>query len=163
MSETTARRRSASSVTGLDHRLRRMTPRNPGEPHRTATPLELFFDLVFVAAFSQAGDQTAHLLELGHFVPAAFAFVFAAFAIAWAWITYAWLASAYDNDDVFFRIATMMQMIGVIVLALGLPETFRSIEVFSLTAVAYIVITFVATFVLATMGRKLFRARMKVF
>ena len=42
-------------------------------------------------------------------------------------------------------------------------ETFRSIEVFSLTAVAYIVITFVATFVLATMGRKLFRARMKVF
>ena len=42
-------------------------------------------------------------------------------------------------------------------------ETFRSIEVFSLTAVAYIVITFVATFVLATAGQKLFRARMKVF
>jgi polar amino acid transport system permease protein len=42
-------------------------------------------------------------------------------------------------------------------------ETFRSIEVFSLTAVAYIVITFAATFVLATTGRKLFRARMKVF
>ncbi|GGI47825.1 low temperature requirement protein LtrA [Agromyces flavus] len=128
MSETTTRRGGAPSVTGLDHRLRRMTARNPDEPHRTATPLELFFDLVFVAAFSQAGNQTAHLLELGHFASATFAFVFAAFAISWAWINYAWFASAYDNDDVFFRVATMMQMIGVIVLALGLPETFRSID-----------------------------------
>jgi low temperature requirement protein LtrA len=128
MSETTARRGGAPSVTGLDHRLRRMTARDPDEPHRTATPLELFFDLVFVAAFSQAGTQTAHLLELGHFVPATFAFVFAVFAIAWAWINYAWFASAYDNDDVFFRVATMMQMIGVIVLALGLPATFHSID-----------------------------------
>ncbi|MFE5673247.1 low temperature requirement protein A [Agromyces sp. NPDC056523] len=125
---TTTRRDGAPSVTGLDHRLRRMTARDPGEPHRTATPLELFFDLVFVAAFSQAGNQTAHLLELGHFASATFAFAFAAFAISWAWINYAWFASAYDNDDVFFRIATMMQMIGVIVLALGLPETFRSID-----------------------------------
>ena len=50
------------------------------------------------------------------------------FAIAWAWINYTWFASAYDNDDVFFRVATMVQMIGVIVLALGLPETFHSID-----------------------------------
>lgn len=120
--------RSVTGVTGLDHRLRRMTARDPDEPHRSATPLELFFDLVFVAAFSQAGSQTAHLLELGHFVPAAFGFAFAIFAIAWAWINYAWFASAYDNDDVFFRVATMMQMIGVIVLALGLPQTFHSID-----------------------------------
>lgn len=128
MSETTTRRARAASATGLDHRLRRMTGRDPDEPHRSATPLELFFDLVFVAAFSQAGTQTAHLLELGHFVPATFGFVFAVFAIAWAWINYAWLASAYDNDDIFFRVATMMQMIGVIVLALGLPQTFHSID-----------------------------------
>jgi low temperature requirement protein LtrA len=119
---------SERPVTGLDHRLRRMTGRDPDEPHRTATPLELFFDLVFVAAFSAAGSQTAHLLELGHFVPATFGFVFAVFAIAWAWINFTWLASAYDNDDVFFRVATMVVMIGVIVLALGLPQTFHSID-----------------------------------
>ena len=128
MSETSTRRSGAASPTGLDHRLRRMAGRDPDEPHRSATPLELFFDLVFVAAFSQAGTQTAHLLELGHFIPATFGFVFAVFAIAWAWINYAWLASAYDNDDIFFRVATMMQMIGVIVLALGLPQTFHSID-----------------------------------
>jgi low temperature requirement protein LtrA len=130
MSEITADAAGhAASVPGrLDHRMRRMTGRDPDERHRSATPLELFFDLVFVAAFAQAGSETAHLLELGHFVPATFGFVFAVFAIAWAWINYAWLASAYDNDDIFFRIATMVVMIGVIVLALGLPETFDSID-----------------------------------
>ncbi|MBM7504330.1 low temperature requirement protein A [Agromyces aurantiacus] len=112
----------------LTHRLRPMRGRDPLEPHRTATPLELFYDLVFVVAFSQAGTQAANLLAAGSTGPALMGFTFALFAICWAWITYAWLASAYDNDDVFFRIATMVQMIGVIMLALGLPETYASID-----------------------------------
>ena len=41
-------------------------------------------------------------------------------------------------------------------------ETFRSIEVFLLAAVIYVVITFVATFLLAGVGRRFFRARMKL-
>ncbi|MFZ4806105.1 MAG: amino acid ABC transporter permease [Hyphomicrobiaceae bacterium] len=41
-------------------------------------------------------------------------------------------------------------------------QTFRSIEVFSVTALLYIVITFVATATLAVMGRVLFRARMRI-
>ncbi|MGR0320093.1 low temperature requirement protein A [Agromyces sp. ZXT2-3] len=130
MSETTTddAGHATSAPARLDHRLRRMTGRDPAEPHRSATPLELFFDLVFVAAFSAAGSQTAHLLELGHFAAATAGFVFAVFAIAWAWINFTWLASAYDNDDVFFRVATMVVMIGVIVLALGLPQAFHSID-----------------------------------
>jgi low temperature requirement protein LtrA len=112
----------------LDHRLRRMTGRNPDEGHRASTPLELLFDLTFVVAFSQAGTQTAHLLEQGHTGPALTAFAFSMFAICWAWINYSWLASAFDTDDVFFRIATMVQMLGVLVLALGLPPLFASVE-----------------------------------
>ncbi|SFR87506.1 Low temperature requirement protein LtrA [Agromyces sp. CF514] len=112
----------------LHHRLRRMVGRDPNQAHRAATPLELLYDLTFVVAFSQAGSQAAHLLELGHFGSAAIAFAFAVFAICWAWINYSWLASAYDNDGVFLRIATMVQMLGVLVLALGLPEFFESID-----------------------------------
>ena len=111
-----------------DHRFRRMTGRDPDEAHRTATPLELLFDLMFVVAFSQAGAQAAHLLELGHYAPAIGAFGFAVFAICWAWINYTWLASAFDNDDVFFRVATMVQMIGVLIIALGLPQMFHSVD-----------------------------------
>ena len=55
-------------------------------------------------------------------------FAFACFAVVWAWIQYSWFASAYDTDDWVFRIATMVQMAGVVVLALGLPQMFESID-----------------------------------
>ncbi|WP_238146781.1 low temperature requirement protein A [Ornithinimicrobium murale] len=103
--------------------------RDPDEEHRSATPLELLFDLTLVVAFSQASTQMAHLLELGHIATAVGAFAFSLFAICWAWINYSWLASAYDNDDVFFRVATMVQMLGVLVIALGMPALFHSIDV----------------------------------
>ncbi len=118
----------ASGRPPLDHRMRRMVGRDPNEPHRAATPLELLFDLTFVVAFSLASAQTAHLLELGHWAPAIGGFLFAVFAIWWAWINYSWLASAYDNDDIFFRVATMVEMLGVLILALGLPALFHSLD-----------------------------------
>jgi low temperature requirement protein LtrA len=119
---------STTAPASRDHRLRRMTGRDPDEPHRSATPLELLFDLMFVVAFSQAGTQAAHLLELGHYAPAIGAFAFSAFAICWAWINCSWQASAFDNDDVFFRVATLVQMTGVLIVALGLPQMFHSID-----------------------------------
>lgn len=113
---------------GPGHRLLRMTGRNPHEPHRSATPLELLFDLTFVVAISQASSQLAHLLAEGHVASGLTAFGFSMFAICWAWINFSWFASAYDTDDWFYRITTMVQMIGVLVLALGLPAVFHSID-----------------------------------
>ena len=43
-------------------------------------------------------------------------------------MNYSWFASAYDTDDWLFRLATMVQMVGVIVLSLGLPQMFASID-----------------------------------
>ncbi|HWS71223.1 MAG TPA: low temperature requirement protein A, partial [Thermoanaerobaculia bacterium] len=48
--------------------------------------------------------------------------------ICWAWINFSWFSSAYDTDDWVFRIVTMVQMIGVLVLATGLPRMFASVE-----------------------------------
>lgn len=104
-----------------------MTGRDPQEPHRASTPLELLFDLTFVVAFGVASSQTAHLLSEGDIGPALLGFGFALFAISWAWINFSWFASAYDTDDWLFRVLTMVQMIGVIVLALGLPVLFESL------------------------------------
>ncbi len=50
------------------------------------------------------------------------------FAVCWAWINFSWFASAYDTDDWAFRLLTMVQMAGVLILALGLPEMFESVE-----------------------------------
>jgi low temperature requirement protein LtrA len=114
--------------TSLGHRLGRMTGRNPRETHRAATPLELLFDLTFVVGFGQASSELAHYLAEGHIGPAIGAFCFTMFAICWAWINFSWFASAYDTDDWFYRVTTMVQMIGVIVLALGVPAAFRSLD-----------------------------------
>jgi Bacterial low temperature requirement A protein (LtrA) len=110
------------------HRLRVMSGRDPNKRHRTATPLELLYDLTFVVAFGVAGEQFAHRLAEGHFAAGLTAFGLAIFAICWAWINFSWFASAYDTDDWAFRLATMVQMVGVIILSLGLPQVFHSID-----------------------------------
>lgn len=110
------------------HHLRPMTGRDQDETHRTATPLELLFDLTFVVAFGVAAEQLAHLLAEGHLGSGLIGFGFATFSICWAWINYSWFASAYDTDDWAFRLATMTQMVGVAVLALGLPQMFHSLD-----------------------------------
>ncbi|WP_258157933.1 low temperature requirement protein A [Rhizobium sp. TH2] len=112
----------------LHHHVTKMGGRDPHEEHRTATPLELLFDLTFVIAFGLAASQFAHALAEGHYFTAITGFSFACFAICWAWINFSWFASAYDTDDWIFRVVTMVQMIGVIVLAIGLPRMFASIE-----------------------------------
>jgi low temperature requirement protein LtrA len=116
------------SLTDPQHRLRRMVGRDPQETHRTATPLELLFDLTFVAAFAQAGDQAAHVIAEGHFGSAIVAFAFVSFAVCWAWVNFSWFASAFDTDDWFFRVATMVQMVGVLIVALGVAPVFASID-----------------------------------
>ncbi len=105
-----------------------MRGRDRDEAHRAATPLELLFDLTFVVAFGMAASQLAHALAEGHYQTGLLGFGLASFGICWAWTNFSWFASAYDTDDWIFRIATMVQMIGVLILALGLPRMFASIE-----------------------------------
>jgi low temperature requirement protein LtrA len=117
-----------STTEALHHHSRQMRGRDQHEAHRVATPLELLFDLTFVISFGLAASQFAHALAGGHYGTALLGFGFASFAICWAWVNFSWFASAYDTDDWIFRVATMVQMIGVLVLAISLPRLFASIE-----------------------------------
>jgi len=105
-----------------------MVGRDPHEAHRAATPLELLFDLTFATCFGQAASEVALVLAHGHFITGLAGFGFATLAICWAWMSFSWFSSAYDTNDWVFRIVTMIQMIGVLVLAAGLPRMFASIE-----------------------------------
>ncbi len=116
------------TVDDLGHRLRPMTGRDPGAEERADTPLELLFDLVFVVAFGQAGNAFAHLVAEGHWGIGLYGFAFGMFAIVWAWINFTWFASAYDTDDWAYRLATMTIMVGALVLTLGIPNMFASLE-----------------------------------
>ena len=76
-----------------------MAGRDPEEPYRSSTPLELLFDLCFVVAVAQAAGALHHdLVEARSATASWLSFVF--FAIWWPWMNFTWFASAYDTDDV---------------------------------------------------------------
>ncbi|WP_083974252.1 low temperature requirement protein A [Kitasatospora mediocidica] len=106
--------------------VRHMVRRSRDEAHRASTPLELFFDLCFVVAVGQAGRQLATALGEGHLRVALVGYLFAFFAVWWAWMNFTWFASAYDCDDVPYRVTTLVQITGVLILAAGIPRLFTN-------------------------------------
>src|SRR5688572_24301986 len=105
--------------------MRPMVPRRQTHGPRSATPLELFFDLCFVVAVAALAERLHHALAESHF-DAIVAYVMVFFAIWWAWMNFTWFASAYDCDDGPYRLATFVQIAGVLVLAAGVPRAFDS-------------------------------------
>ncbi|WP_369389807.1 low temperature requirement protein A [Streptomyces sp. CG1] len=105
--------------------LRRLTARGRDEAHRVSSPLELFFDLCFVVAIAQAGGQLVHAVAEGHAGNGILNYAMQFFAIWWAWMNFTWFASAYDNDDALYRVVTLVQIAGVLVLAAGISQAFQ--------------------------------------
>ena len=108
--------------------VRRMSGRDPTEPHRASTPLELLFDLTFVVAVARAGIELRDALALGQagLALARYAEIF--FGWWWAWMNFTWLASAYETDDVPYRLLTLLRMAGVLVFAAGIPAAFEHFD-----------------------------------
>jgi low temperature requirement protein LtrA len=98
-----------------------LLPRDPSEEHRVASPLELFTDLCFVVAISQAAASFHQHITQGHEAKGLLGFAMVFFAIFWAWLNFSWFASAYDNDDVAYRLLTLLHVLGSLVLAAGIP------------------------------------------
>jgi low temperature requirement protein LtrA len=82
------------------------------------------FDLTFVVAVAAITDQLADGVADGHGLSRLVPFLQVFFAIWWAWMNFTWFASSYDTDDVAYRLLTMVQMAGVLVLAAGVPAAF---------------------------------------
>ncbi|TNC22345.1 low temperature requirement protein A [Amycolatopsis alkalitolerans] len=119
---------------------RPMTARDRSERHRAATPLELLFDLCFVVAVSMAGGQLHHSLaehQIGHGV---LSYLLVFFAIWWGWVNFSWFASAFDTDDVPYRVATFVQIVGALVVAAGVPDAWH--EDFTTVTAGYVIMRF---------------------
>jgi low temperature requirement protein LtrA len=104
--------------------MRPMRGRDPKEHHRVATTLELLFDLVFVIAIAFAGAQLHHAVVENHMGSGLIHYAMTFFAIWWAWMGFTWFGSAFDTDDVVYRIAVFVQMAGALVIAAGVDEGF---------------------------------------
>lgn len=116
----------------------RMLARRTDEKHRVSSPLELLFDLTFVAAIAQLVVELAHDVAAGAGPGDIAPFLMVFFAIWWAWMNFTWFASAYDTDDVLYRVLTLVQMAGVLVLAAGVPRAFGQSE-FAAVTIGYFI------------------------
>jgi low temperature requirement protein LtrA len=87
--------------------------------------LELLFDLCFVIAVAQASASLSTAVTDGHYItgPLRFALVF--FTIWWAWMNFTWFASAYDPDDIPYRLVVLVQITGSLILAAGVSRAFE--------------------------------------
>jgi hypothetical protein len=113
--------------------------RETDETHRVSTPLELLFDLCFVVAVGQAGQELAHAIgrdQVGHGL-ISYAAVF--FAVWWPWMNYSWFATAFDPDDIPFRLATFAQIAGALVIAAGVPRAFEHRD-YTVAVIGYVVV-----------------------
>jgi low temperature requirement protein LtrA len=115
-----------------------MRGRDPAEEGRASTPLELFFDLVVVVAVALAADRLHHALVEGVGVAAIVSYLLVFTAIWLAWVNFSWFASAYDTDDVVFRVGVLVIMTGALVLAAGVPRIFDQRD-FTLGVSGYVI------------------------
>jgi len=117
------------------------------EDEHRVTPLELFFDLVFVFAITQvtsrlADDPTWSGVVRGMLVLA---------ALWWAWAVYAWLTSAIDVDEGGVRLAMLASMGALLIVALAVPGAFGDDAV--LFGVAYLLVRLLHLVLSATVAR----------
>ena len=115
-----------------------MTARDSSEPHRASTPLELFFDLCFVVAVAAAAAQLHHAEGEAHLASGLPSYLMVFFAIWWAWMNVTWFASAYDSQDVVYRVAVLAMISGALVLAAGVPRAFVDSD-FTVVTLGYVV------------------------
>ncbi|HJQ76172.1 MAG TPA: low temperature requirement protein A [Acidimicrobiia bacterium] len=99
------------------------------EAHRSATWLELFYDLVFVVAVAVLA---ARLLE--DVTGAGLASYFGYFALIWwLWASHTYYADRYDTDDLVYRLIAAAQMVAVVVVASSLsPDEASSTTAFAI-------------------------------
>ncbi len=117
------------------------------EQEHQVTPLELFFDLVFVFAITQVTSLLAHDPTWGGVLRGMLVLV----ALWWAWTGYAWLTSTMDVDEGGVRLAMLAAMTALLFVALAVPGAFADDAV--LFGVTYLLVRVLHVVLYAIVGR----------
>jgi low temperature requirement protein LtrA len=112
------------------------------------TPLELFFDLVFVFAITQvtglvSADPTWSGLTKGLLVLG---------VLWWAWAAYAWLTNTIDPDEGVVRIAMLGAMAAMLITSLAVPDVFGDDALLFAFAYAFVRVMHLVLYALAGRG-----------
>jgi low temperature requirement protein LtrA len=130
----------------------RMTP--VMREQETVTPLELFFDLVFVLGLTQctalmAAEPTWAGLAKGMLVLG---------VMWWSWVGYAWLTSVLDPEEDAVRLVIFAAMAALLVVGLCVPQAFDDAALIFALAYGLVRVAHIALFLLASRGDPVFRS-----
>jgi low temperature requirement protein LtrA len=124
----------------------RLRPRLRAGEEEQVTPLELFFDLVFVLAITQCTALMSHnptwsglaqgLLVLG--------------MLWWAWVGYAWLTSVVDPEEGAVRLVIFGAMAALLIVALCVPQAFGELGLVFAIAYGLVRVAQIGLFILAS-------------
>jgi low temperature requirement protein LtrA len=119
----------------------------------TVTPLELFFDLVFVLGLTQctalmAAEPTWEGLAKGLLVLG---------VMWWSWVGYSWLTSVLDPEEDAVRLVIFAAMAALLVVGLCVPHAFDDAALIFALAYALVRVAHIALFMLASSEDPLFR------
>src|SRR4051795_7592302 len=84
------------------------------------TPLELFFDLVFVFAITRVTGLMAHDLSWASIGEGLLVLA----ALWWGWAAYAWLTNHVSGEDGRARVVVFVAMSAMVLVALAVPQAF---------------------------------------
>jgi low temperature requirement protein LtrA len=112
----------------------------------SVTPLELFFDLVFVLAITQC---TA-LMSAEPTVPGLVRGLLVLGILWWAWVGYAWLTSVIDPEEGGVRLVIFGAMAALLIVSLCVPQAFGELALVFALAYGAVRAAHIALFMLAS-------------
>jgi low temperature requirement protein LtrA len=110
------------------------------------TPLELFFDLVFVLALTQCTTLIVHTPTWGGMLKG----LLALGMLWWSWVGYAWLTSVVDPEEGAVRLVIFVAMAAFLVAAICVPRAFGSDALLFACAYAVVRAAHIVLFMLAS-------------
>ena len=135
----------AVSATARIHRPRLTTVRRDDD---RVSPLELFFDLVFVLALTQCTALMAHEPTWTGLAKG----VAILGVMWWAWVGYTWLCSVVNPEEGSVRLVIFTAMAALLVVALAIPRAFG--EEALVFAIAYGIVRGMQVALLVIAGRE---------
>jgi low temperature requirement protein LtrA len=95
-----------------------------------------------VVAVGIAAANLHHALSHEEFAHGIASYLAVFYAIWWAWMNFTWFATSFDTDDWLYRVMTIAQMAGVLVLAAGIGPAFNDHD-FRTVAAGYVIMRLV--------------------
>lgn len=101
---------------------------DPNKSKRSATMLELLYDLVIVIGISNASHCLYHCLIANNYYQGLLLFFMTFFTLWWIWMNFTWFATIYYKDDTLYKLLVFIQIIGAIIFAASIEKIFEEMN-----------------------------------